>query len=82
MELTIEINGLCAGEGHIHLTVTKNGTQSKEFTLIREDFFIEPEEYETVLVTLLRSFLKEQGFTKDTPLSELKIAIEAKVFKL
>lgn len=83
MNLEITVNGACSPNGgHVFLTVTKNGTQSKNITLEKADFFFEPEEYETVLATLLRSFLKEQGFTKNTPLSQLKTAIEAKVFKL
>lgn len=82
MQLTMSIDGICNGGGHIHITVTKNGTQSKEFTFHKDDLFFTPDDYETVLVTLIRGLIAREGFTENTPLSQVKTAIEAEVFKL
>ena len=34
MNITIKIDGFCASGGHIHMTVTKDGTVSKQITMI------------------------------------------------
>ena len=82
MELSIHLNSTCNGGGHVHLTVTKDGGTSRQFVLERNDFFYEPDEYETVLATLIRGVLQRNGFTKATPLAQVKAAIETEVFRL
>lgn len=84
MDLTITVNGKCAGGDHFRLTVTKSGGGSKSFHLTaHEAFSFEPEDFEIpVIITLLRSFCKEQGFNASTPLATVKNAIEAHTFKL
>lgn len=82
MELTISNISTCPGGGHVHLTVTKNGGASKEITLDKSDFFFEPDEYETVLIVLLRGLIKREGFNRETPLSQIKTAIETEVFRI
>lgn len=79
MELTIKINSICSGGNHITMTVTKNGTVSKKFRMLKGDFAFEPDDYETVLATLIRSFVKKSGLTN---MADIKTAIEAEVFKL
>lgn len=81
MDINIAVNGLCAGGNHVLLTATVDG-KSKDFHMNKADFQIEPDEYEDIIAILLRSFYKEQGFTNQTPISEVKTAIESKVFKL
>ena len=78
MDVTIKINGFCASGGHINLTATV-GSKSRDFTLIKSDFQIEPEDHETALVIVLRNFVKESGLTN---WMQIKTAIEGKVFKL
>lgn len=79
MNLTIKIDSVCPGGNHIDMTVTKDGAASKKFRMVKDDFTFEPDEYEAVLATLLRSFIKKSGLTDMT---EIKTAIEAEVFKL
>ncbi len=82
MELAITVDGVCAGGGHIYLSISKNGATAKQITLEKKDFFFEPDEYETVLATIVRSRIKTLGYDKNTPLAALKTAIESEVFKL
>ena len=59
------------------LVTTPKGT--KNITLMKSDFQIEPDEWEEALAVLLRSFVKESGLTN---MAQIKTAIEGKVFKL
>ncbi len=79
MNLTIKINSVCSAGNHISITVTKNGTVSKDFMLMKSDFTFEPDDYEDVLAILIRSFVKDSGLTN---MAQIKTAIEGKVFKL
>lgn len=78
MNLTIKIDGFCAGGNHIHMTITAGG---KDFplTLEKEDFNLTPSDIEVAAVTLLRSFVKKSGLTD---WGQIKTAVEAEVFKL
>jgi len=78
MDVTVKINGFCASGGHINLTATVGG-KSRDFTLNKSDFQLEPEDYETALIIILRNFVKESGLTNWT---QIKTAVEGKVFKL
>lgn len=79
MDITIKIDSVCSSGGHINMTVTKNGTVSKKMTIHKSALSIEPDEYEDTLIALLRSFVKKSGLTNMT---EIKMAIEAEVFKI
>ncbi len=78
MKISIKINVICAGGNHIHLTAT-TPKGSKDFEFTKQDFQIEPDEFDEALLILLRSFVKESGLTN---WSQIKTAIEAKTFKL
>ena len=78
MNVTIKINSFCAGGNHLSLTATSGGV-SKDFVFNKSDFAIELKEYDDVLLIILRSFIKESGLTN---WSDIKTAIEGKVFKL
>ena len=85
--ITIKIDGFCASGGHIYITVTENGTTSKQITIhksdllnIREsDFMSEEDEWNNKVITLLSNFVKESGLTDWT---QIKTELEKKVFKL
>ena len=79
MNITIKIDSVCASGGHINLTATKDGVTSKKFTLHKSDFQIEPDEWETALAVLIKSFVKKSGLTN---MAQIKTAIESEVFKL
>lgn len=79
MDITIKIDSVCLGGGHINMTVTKNGTVSKKMVIRRDDLSTEPDEYEDTLIALLRSFVKKSGLINMT---QIKTAIESEVFKL
>jgi len=78
MDVTVKINGFCASGGHINLTATVGG-KSRDFVLTKGDFQLEPEDYETALIIVLRNFVKESGLTN---WAQIKTSIEGKVFKL
>ena len=78
MDVTVKINGFCASGNHINLTATVGG-KSRDFTLTKSDFQLEPEDYETELIIILRNFVKESVLTD---WSKIKTAIEGRVFKL
>ena len=78
MDVTVKINGFCASGNHINLIATVGG-KSRDFTLNKSDFQLEPEDYETALVIILRNFVKESGLTN---WSQIKTAVEGKIFKL
>jgi len=79
MNITIKIDGFCASGGHIHMTVTKDGTVSKQITIHKSDFQIVKDEWEDGLIILIRNFIKESGLTNWT---QIKTELEKKVFKL
>ena len=56
------------------------GVESKKFVTTKDDFTFEPEEYETVLITLIRSLIKK--LPSNTSLAQKITAIEAEVFKI
>lgn len=78
MQLTITVDGVCAGGNHVHLSVT-NGQQTRTITLSRDDLTFEPSEYETVIAALIRSRVKQAGAT--TP-AQIRSAIESGPFYL
>ena len=78
MDVTVKINGFCASGGHINLAATVSG-KSRDFTLTKSDFQLEPEDYEAALVIILRNFVKESGLTN---WAQIKTSIEGRVFKL
>ena len=78
-DITIKIDGFCASGGHIHMTVTKDGTVSKQITIHKSDFQIVKDEWEDGLIILIRNFIKESGLTNWT---QIKTELEKKVFKL
>ena len=78
MDITVQITGQCTSGGHINFKVT-TPKGIKDITLNKSDFQIEPDEWETTLVIVLRNFVKESGLTNWT---QIKTAIEGKVFKI
>lgn len=78
MTFTVKLQGICSSGNHIDLLVTTDSI-SRRIVLTKADFGLEPEDYETALVTLLRSFIKESGLTN---WAQIKTAIESKVFTL
>ena len=74
MILAITVAGVCAGGGHVTLNVTR-GTETRQITLLSDDFAFEPSEYDTVLATLIRSRIKESGATTK---AQIRTAIESK----
>jgi len=78
MNVTVKINGFCSSGNHIQLTAIVGG-KSRDFTLNKSDFQLEPEDYETALIIVLRNFVKESGLTNWI---QIKTSIEGRVFKL
>jgi len=78
MDVTVKINGFCASGNHINLIATVGG-KSKDFTLTKGDFQLEPDDYETALVIILRNFVKESGLTN---WAQIKTAVEGRIFRL
>lgn len=78
MDVTVKINGFCPSGNHIHLTATVAG-KSKDFSLTKSDFQLEPDDYEVALVPVLRNFVKESGLIN---WAQIKTAVESKVFKI
>ena len=78
MDITIKIDGICAGGNHIHITATASG-KDVSFVLTKADFQLTPDEWETALIVLLKSFVKKSGLTN---WGQIKTAIEAEVFKI
>lgn len=74
----VKINGFCTSGNHINLTATIGG-KNKEISITKMDLQLEPEDYETALVIVLRSYIKEYGLTNWV---QIKTAVEGKVFKL
>ena len=77
MDITVKINGFCASGNHIQLSATVAG-KSRDFTLNKSDFQLEPEDYEIALIIILKNFVKESGLASWT---QIKTAIEGKTFK-
>lgn len=88
MKLSIAVNGRCAGGNHVHLTVTARRENDAligayPVTITAEQLFdIEVEDFIQSLPILIRGYLREQGYTRQTPLGTLRTAIESKVFRL
>lgn len=78
MDIIVKINGFCSSGNHIYLTATAGG-KSRDFSLTKSDFQLEPEDYETALIAVLKNFVKKSGLTNWV---QIKTAIEAEVFKL
>lgn len=78
MNISIKILGTCPSGNHIAFELTTlNGV--KKITLMKQDFQIDPEDYEVALIAVLKNFAKESGLTSWV---QLKTAIEGKVFKV
>lgn len=88
MKLAIAVNNRCAGQNHVHLTVTARrnndtliGTYPVTLT-VEQLFDAEVEDFIQALPVLVRGLLRELGYTRQTPLSQIRTAIESKVFYL
>jgi hypothetical protein len=88
VKLSIAVNGRCSGGNHVHLTVTARREDDSligayPVTLTAEQLFdIEVDDFLQALPVLIRGYLREQGYTRSTPLGTLRTAIESKVFRL
>ena len=77
MDITVQITGQCPSSGHINFRVT-TPKGVKDITLHKSDFQLEPDEWESALAIVLRSFIKESGLTN---WAQIKTAIEGKEYK-
>lgn len=78
MNISITILNTCSSGGHITLRVT-TPKGIEDIVLHKSDFDIEPDEWKQDLAIILRNFIKESGLTN---WSQIKTAIESKIFKL
>lgn len=76
--LSVTVNGICAGGNHVHLTVTVGG-RTRNFSLTRDDLALDGDEIEAAAVSRIRSAVKEAGATN---LAQIKAALEGKAFKV
>lgn len=88
MKLTVILNSRCAGNNHVHATVTarrENDTLIGTYPLVitaDELFDADVEDFIRALPVLIRGLIRELGYTRATPLAQIRNAIESKVFSL
>ncbi len=78
MNITVKILGTCPSGNHIAFDVT-TPNETKKIILMKQDFQLDPQDYEVALAAVLRNFVKESGLTNWV---QIKTAIEGKVFKI
>lgn len=64
--------------GHIHVNVSA-GAKSKTFIFNREDFKLDPDDVEPIVLALVRNTIKTNNITT---LAGLKTAMEGKTYKI
>lgn len=88
MKLSVAFNSRCSGGNHLHLTVTARRENdaligSYPVTLTAEQLLdADVDDFVEALPVLIRGYLRELGYTRQTPLTTLRTAIESRVFRL
>ncbi len=79
-DLTVKIDSVCEANTHVRMTVTVNGKDHK-LVMTKEEFQKPESDPEIVVKILMSSYYKELK-ASGMNFSQIKTAIEAKVFKL
>lgn len=88
MKLSVAINSRCPGNSHVHTTVTanrENDTLIGTYPLVitaDELFDADVDDFIKALPVLIRGLLRELGYSRATPIAQIRTAIESKVFRL